>query len=659
MKSNFPASFLAALATLFVLTLGIFSPAHAEDLPGLAVVKASDCFTCHRVGQKLIGPAYKDVAVKYKGADDATIEVLAKKIIDGGSGNWGAVPMRAHPTMSLDDAKKAVLWVLSLADASAAPSTPVSGSIAPNTDHSGTPPSAKSESTSTVPTPNVDVSNTPTTSSNLLSLQGYFTPELLLMIGTIVLLFFSFSKSQGISSAACVAAIAFLATALALVIVTPAPQGRAIFEGMLAFDAFGRFFKVIILLTAIVTCLISDKSYDLKGLPKVEFYSFLLASTLGLMVMSVANDLLMIYLAVEMASIVSYILAGYVSLNKRSEEASLKYVFYGGMASGVMIFGLSLLYGLTGTLNLIEMREFFLSNPTDRLVLFVTFIFVLTGLGYKMAIAPFHMWSPDVYEGAPIAITAFLSVASKAAGFAMTVRFFLVGFIDIDAHGQWLALKALDWQFLVAVLAALTMTVGNLVALRQDNIKRFLAYSSVAHAGYLLMGLAAQSSEGVVGILVYLMVYFLMNLGAFLVAVMVANQFGTENIADYKGLMRRKGFGFAAAGCLSVFLLSLAGIPPFAGFVGKWFIFGAVMKAGSQLLWLAVVGVLNSVVSLFYYVRIMKLMIFDEPDSQMEFPAPELRYSILVAVFAGLTVSCGLFFSPLANWAASSAKILH
>lgn len=497
------------------------------------------------------------------------------------------------------------------------------------------------------------------TLSNLISLQGYYTPELILMAGTVAILFLSFAKGADKSKHAFVAALVVLALALVAEITTPVVKSQALFEGMVAFDSFGKFFKILVIATAIVACLFSDAAYDLKGLPRVEYYSFLVALTLGLCVMCSANDLLMMYLGIEMASIVSYIATGYIAFNKRSEEAGLKYVFYGGMASGVMIFGLSLLYGLTGTLNLIEMREFFLSNPTDRLVLFVTFIFVLTGLGYKMAIAPFHMWSPDVYEGAPIAVTAFLSVASKAAGFAMTVRFFLVGFIDIGAHGQWLALKALDWQFLVAVLAALTMTVGNLVALRQDNIKRFLAYSSVAHAGYLLMGLAAQSSDGVVGILVYLMVYFLMNLGAFLVAVMVANQFGTENIADYKGLMRRKGFGFAAAGCLSVFLLSLAGIPPFAGFVGKWFIFGAVIKAGAPLLWLAVVGVLNSVVSLFYYVRIMKLMIFDEPDSQMEFPAPELRYSILVAVFAGLTVSCGLFFSPLANWAASSAKILH
>lgn len=497
------------------------------------------------------------------------------------------------------------------------------------------------------------------TLSNLISLQGYYTPELILMAGTVAILFLSFAKGADKSKHAFVAALVVLALALVAEITTPVVKSQALFEGMVAFDSFGKFFKILVIATAIVACLFSDAAYDLKGLPRVEYYSFLVALTLGLCVMCSANDLLMMYLGIEMASIVSYIATGYIAFNKRSEEAGLKYVFYGGMASGVMIFGLSLLYGLTGTLNLVEIRQFLVANPTDRLVLFITFIFILTGLGYKMAVAPFHMWSPDVYEGAPIAVTAFLSVASKAAGFAMTVRFFTVGFIQIGEGGEWAALKALDWQFLVAVLAAITMTIGNLVALQQNNIKRFLAYSSVAHAGYMLMALAVQSRVGIEGIAVYFMVYFLMNLGAFLVAILVANQFGTEAIEDYKGMVRRGGSGFVLTLCLSTFLLSLAGIPPFAGFIAKWYVFGAVIKAGPGLLWLAVVGVINSVVSLFYYVRIMKFMIFDDPQTAEAVAAPSIPFAVLLATFAGLTLGCGLFFGPLAHWAKVSATLLY
>lgn len=497
------------------------------------------------------------------------------------------------------------------------------------------------------------------TLSNLASLRGFYTPELILMAGSVAVLLFSFAKNADKSRKAYVAALVVLALALIAAIATPVTQSQALFEGMVAFDSFGKFFKILVIATAIVACVMSDDAYDLKGLPRVEYYSFLVALTLGLCVMCSANDLLMMYLGVEMASIIAYVMTGYIAFNKRSEEAGLKYVFYGGMASGVMIFGLSLLYGLTGTLNLVEIREFLAVNPTDRLVLFITFIFILTGLGYKMAVAPFHMWSPDVYEGAPIAVTAFLSVASKAAGFAMTVRFFTVGFIQVSDQGQWSALKALDWQFLVAVLAAMTMTIGNLVALQQNNIKRFLAYSSVAHAGYLLVALAVQSRGGVESLAFYFMIYFLMNLGAFLVAILVANQFGTESIDDYKGMIKRGGSGFVMTLCLSVFLLSLAGIPPFAGFIAKWYVFGALIESGPGLLWLAVIGVLNSVVSLFYYVRIVKFMIFDEPKTADVVAAPSVPFAILLATFTALTFGCGLFFGPLAQWAKASAMILY
>lgn len=293
-------------------------------------------------------------------------------------------------------------------------------------------------------------------------------------------------------------------------------KSLSLFHGMIALDPFGQFFKILIIASALVTVILASKSKDLDKSPKVEFYAFLLALTLGLGMMCVASDMLMIYLSVEMASLVSYVMAGYLAESKRSEESGLKYVLYGGLASGIMLFGMSLLYGLTGSLNLVEIRQFLLENPTDRLVLFITFIMILAGLGYKMAIAPFHMWSPDVYEGAPMPVTAFLSVASKAAGFAVTLRFFLVAFISVESDGTWMVLKALDWQFLVGALAAITMTVGNIMALQQHNIKRFLAYSSVAHAGYMLMGIAVQSRLGIESIMLYFMVYFFHEPGCLL-----------------------------------------------------------------------------------------------------------------------------------------------
>ena len=274
-----------------------------------------------------------------------------------------------------------------------------------------------------------------------------------------------------------------------------------------------------------------------------------------------------------------------------------------------------------------------------------------------MAIAPFHMWSPDVYEGSPITVTAFLSVASKAAGFAVTMRFFLVAFIAHEKDGSWMVLKALDWQTLIAALAAITMTVGNLIALQQTNIKRFLAYSSIAHAGYMLMGIAVQSVIGVESILFYFAIYFLMNLGAFFIVLMVSNQFKTEKMEDYKGLARQNAFGAFLAISLAIFLFSLAGIPPFAGFIAKWYIFKSVVDA--NLIWLAVIGVINAVISLYYYVRLVKYMLIDSPEAEMKIQHTHWRYSSLVAIFAFFTLCFGLYFAPIANWVKVSAEFLH
>lgn len=501
------------------------------------------------------------------------------------------------------------------------------------------------------------------TINNIQSFTQYFRSETLLVIGILALLIRAMRTKTDATDDRLPMLMALLFLGASLVVTlffTPTENPTtALFGGMLALDPMAVFFKVLVLATAILMALFADKSADMSSAPKPEFYAFLLTLVLGLNVMIGANNLLVMYLAIEMASIISYILTGFLKNNTRSDEAGLKYVFYGGLASGVMIFGMSLLYGLTGTLDLIEIRTVLAGkalNPEGWTILYVTFIMILTGLGYKMAIAPFHMWSPDVYEGAPMPVTAFLSVASKAAGFAITLRFFLVGFVVIEAD-TWTALKQIDWQGLVAALAILTMSVGNLVALQQNNIKRFLAYSSVAHAGYLLMGLAVQSTQGIEAILLYFVVYFIMNLGAFLVAIYVANEFQTENMEDYKGLGRRKGVGFLLAFCMSIFLLSLAGLPPFAGFIGKLYLFGAVINAKMYLL--AVVGVINSVVSLFYYVRLMKFMFFYEPANTSAAAPSYLRFTAVIPVLATLTLVFGLYFTPLLDLVKNYTGMLY
>lgn len=492
--------------------------------------------------------------------------------------------------------------------------------------------------------------------NNLESFKSYFSTEFILIFGLVALIFLALRNKANNDSICLGLTVSVLVLGLLASISTHFDENLSIFNGMMAMDHFGQFFKVMILASALVSIILSSQSRDLASSPKPEFYAFILTLTLGLICMSVSNDLLMIYLAIEMASIVSYVLAGYLADNRRSEESGLKYVLYGGVASAIMIFGMSLLYGLTGSLNLVEIRQYLMEHATDRLVLFITFIMILAGLGYKMAVAPFHMWSPDVYEGAPLPVTAFLSVASKAAGFAVTLRFFVVGFVVIE-NNEWSALKTLDWQELVAVLAAVTMTVGNLLALQQNNIKRFLAYSSVAHAGYMLMGVAVQSTAGIEAVMFYFMVYLLMNLGAFFVAAIVFNQFDTEDMLRYKGLARQNGFGLFLSLAMAIFMFSLAGIPPFAGFIGKWYVFKAVVDSG--LIWLAAIGAINSVVSLFYYVRLVKLMLIDSPEADMKPANVYVRYTSVIAVCAFFTLCFGIYFSPLVEWAKVSASLLY
>jgi NADH-quinone oxidoreductase subunit N len=326
-----------------------------------------------------------------------------------------------------------------------------------------------------------------------------------------------------------------------------------------------------------------------------------------------------------------------------------------------MLYGVSIIYGLTGTLDLYAVNarlpQVLASGGTSTFLLLISTVLVLAGFGYKISAVPFHYWAPDVYEGAPITITAYLSVASKAAGFAVLLRFFKIAFLDSSAatlpSGAWATLQGVDWVQLIAVLSVLTMTVGNLIALWQSNLKRLLAYSSIAQAGYMLMGAVVLNNEGIAAILLYFMIYLVMNLGAFYVVMLIGNAIGSEDIEDYRGLGARAPVLSVA---LSIFLVSLTGLPPTAGFVGKLYLFAALINNG--WVWLAIVGALNSVISLYYYVKVMRNMYLRGDEETVGAPLTFPRAQVATALVLVIpTLLFGVYFSPLVRLAQESVRI--
>jgi NADH-quinone oxidoreductase subunit N len=386
------------------------------------------------------------------------------------------------------------------------------------------------------------------------------------------------------------------------------------FSGMLAVDPMGAFFKVVLVAASLLIVLAFGfaGSRELRGLGQGEFYALLLALTLSNLLLSAANDITMLYLALEMVSITSYVMVAYMKGDRMSNEASLKYVLFGAFSTGAMLYGLSLLYGFTGASSFEGIREA-VTGPLPgqaRFTVFVCALLVFAGFGFKTAAVPFHFWCPDVYQGAPTPVTAFLSVAPKAAGFAVMVRFFFGGY-SASGGAAWDLRGAVEWPQLLMIVSVATMTIGNVAALTQTNMKRLLAYSSIAHAGYIMMGVVALSAEGVRALMVYLVAYLVMNLGAFLVVTLVHNHEDTFDLRDYPGLYRRAPLLTLA---MAVFLLSLMGIPPLVGFMGKLFVFGAVIDRGPAYWWYAVVGALNAAVAAYYYARVLKTMVMDEGD---------------------------------------------
>jgi NADH-quinone oxidoreductase subunit N len=440
-----------------------------------------------------------------------------------------------------------------------------------------------------------------------------------------------------------------LAAALYSVVCLYDHPTQFLFAGMLSLDPFSLFFKLLVIVTTAVVVIFGLQSSDIDQ-KYAEFYAVFLTVVLGGFLMSSATNLLMMYLALELVSLPSFILVGYQKHVQRSNEAALKYVIYGGVSSGIMLYGFSLLYGLTGTLDIHAIGARLAEGDVPSATLFVAATLAMAGFGYKVASVPFHFWCPDVYEGAPTPVTAFLSVAPKAVGFAMIARFFYLGLSSFDGmSGEVLGGQ---WPELLAVIAAATMTLGNLTAIWQNNLKRLLAYSSIAHAGYMMMGIVMLSSAGLQAIMFYTAVYLFMNLGAFLVVIMIAERTGSEDISEYKGLGWRSPFVAAA---MAVFLASLTGLPPTAGFIGKVYLFAAVVEGG--LWWLAVVGVANSAVSLYYYWRVVRTMYLDDPEEDAEpFSLPAFANVSLGILLAG-TMIFGLYFTPLADLTKASTSL--
>lgn len=429
--------------------------------------------------------------------------------------------------------------------------------------------------------------------------------------------------------------------------------GRFLFERMLVLDGFAVFFKLLLGFSLLAAIWMSLRSREIHGQPNEgEYYVLLLASGLAAFLMAGASNLLMAYLSLEFLSLMSYVLTGFLRHNRRSGEAALKYLIYGGVASGAMIYGMSWLFGLSGTMDYVGMATRLAQlDPASRGAFFLAIVLVLTGFGYKISAVPFHMWAPDVYTGAPIPITAFLAVGSKAAGFAMLLRFFHFG---VTADGPSPLVQSVPLGLLGVVMAAATMTLGNLAALGQQNVKRLLAYSSIAHAGYALLAWVTFAGAGVVAVLFYLAVYYLMNLGAFWVVMLIANATGREDVDAYRGLAWRGGAPVAVV--LAIFLFSLAGLPPLAGFIGKWFVFAAGIDA--KLYGLVVIGALNSVVSLYYYARIVRMMFLEQPkpgDAALEFAASDL---LPLGALSLATVYLGIFFGRLSQFVAAHAQRL-
>jgi NADH-quinone oxidoreductase subunit N len=474
---------------------------------------------------------------------------------------------------------------------------------------------------------------------------------LLLTLGLLVLLLDVILPPERQHNLGWVTAAGIMIIMLVMVPFAPGQETFLAWGGMVQYDWLSFVFTMLFLFGAAVTALFAMDFRELGA--RGEFYVLMLASTIGMTFMASAGDLVMLYLAIETVSIPMYILAGFFTRSDESTEAGFKYLLFGAMTSAIMLYGFSLVYGFAGSTSLREIQVslyYGVDNGTiPGIAVIGSMLLALVGLGFKVSIVPFHFWAPDVYQGAPTPVAGFLSTASKAAGFAVLIRvLFLIFPVAVSV-----------WVPVLSALSVATMTLGNLIALAQRNIKRLLAYSSIAHAGYILIGLVSlpnlsSSTQtlnlGMTSVVYYLIAYLMTNLAAFGVVAIYGRMAGTDDLTAYYGLSRRSP---ALALVMLVAFLSLAGMPPFAGFVAKVFLFAAAIESGN--IWLAVIGVLNSIIGLYYYLTVMKYVYLyrQEGDEQ---PVPMTRaYTLGLALLVVGILAVGIFFTPWFNWASQAA----
>ncbi len=460
-------------------------------------------------------------------------------------------------------------------------------------------------------------------------------PEILILaIGIIILIVEPFWKLEDRRSLGWLTAGGLILTVVLSLLFGRPSDPTSVLGGMLRFDGLGFFFKMAFLVGGAATALFLMDVDKLNR--RGEVYVLLLASLLGMNLMAASANLVMLYLAIETTSIPLYVLAGFLRSDDKSTEAGFKYLLFGALTSTVMLYGFSLLYGFTGTTDIYALKN----ALSEELFIGVAFLLIV-GLGFKVSVVPFHFWAPDVYEGAPTPVTGFLSTVSKAAGFAVLVRLFVTAF-----QGDELAY---DWSVIFAVLSAVTMTLGNLLALAQKNIKRMLAYSSIAHAGYIMVGVAAiynseasLSELGVTSVVFYLVAYILTNLLAFGIVMAYGRVVGSDEIVSYNGLSRRHPW---LAFAMLVAFLSLAGMPPFGGFIAKVLVFAAAVKV--NLVWLAVVGILNSIVGVYYYLIVLKHVYLYRDEATENVTLPIARPSAIALMVLALgVILIGTIFAP-------------
>jgi len=467
-------------------------------------------------------------------------------------------------------------------------------------------------------------------------------PELgLVLLGALVLIVGGFLQGSARKYLGWLTSLGLLVLiVLSLVFSQPSAESSLVWGSMLHHDWYGLVFRMIFMLGAAITAIFAME-YDYGQ--KSEFYILLLTSTMGMNLMASSADLVMLYLAFETASIPLYVMAGFLTGSELSVEAGFKYLVFGAMSSALMLFGFSLAYGFSGVTNLADLASSVGQSGFPLSAALVSMLFILIGFSFKISAFPFHFWAPDIYQGAATPVSGFLSTASKAAGFSVLLRVIFLVFPGLTDH----------WQLILGIVSALTMTIGNIIALTQKDIKRMLAYSSIAHAGYILIGVSAGTSFGVGSAVFYIGVYLLTNLAAFGAVTLAGEETGSFAIADLDGLSRRSP---SLALVTLVAFLSLAGMPPFGGFIAKVLVFAAGIE--NNMLWLVVVGALNSIIGLYYYLIVLKhIYLYLPQDGAPRLVLPKPAFATLAVLSIGIMV-IGIVFGPWYQWALTAARNL-